>query len=200
MPRPLAVAAYGIVAIAIAFELVTVWLMLHPNVSADYRGYYIDQTTTCLNQPVSGQYTLGTVVSFLPDGKDQAQPIKVCGWEGPVGDGTHALGTSSRLRFVVPNSTPSLALTLKLIAIDRDGFPQQRVDVDVNGTVVTSLTVLAGVEDTFVVPIPADLVTVHLDTLDVTLLYPDAIKMGPNDSNTRWRSIKLLAAGLAPAP
>ena len=67
--RPWRPIAYGVVALAIAFELLVVWWMLHPQVPADYRAYYIDETTTCLNQPVSGDYVLGTKVSFLSDGR-----------------------------------------------------------------------------------------------------------------------------------
>ena len=72
--RPLQVLAYSIVALAIAFELTVVWLMLHPQVPDDYRAYYIDHTTTCLNQPVSGDYVLGETVSFRSDGRNEARP------------------------------------------------------------------------------------------------------------------------------
>lgn len=190
---------YGLVAIAIAFELVVVWLMLHPQVSADYRGYYIDMSTTCLNQPISGDYTLGEIVSFLPEGADAAKPLKVCGWQGPAGDGTHALGTSSRLRFALPADTGALTLKLEIFALDHEGSAGQTIDVDVNGTVVSTIELDAGATESFDIAIPAEVVATHPQSLEVTLKYPDAIKMGPNDSNTRWRSIKLLSAGLTPA-
>src|SRR5688572_14035050 len=97
--------------------------MLHPQVPADYHAYYIDQSTTCLNQPVSGDYVLGTEVSFLPDGLEQARSLRVCGWEGPAGDGTHAVGKTSRLRFAVPETASPLALELELglVAVKREG-------------------------------------------------------------------------------
>ena len=99
MSRTLRLGAYLLVGLVALFELGVFWLMLHPDVPPDYRAYYIDKTTTCLNQPVSGAYTLGTVIPFTPEGRDAAEPVRVCGWEGPTGDGTHAVGTSSRVRF-----------------------------------------------------------------------------------------------------
>ena len=130
MSRTLKFAAYGAAALLAAFELWVVWLMLHPAVPADYRAYYIDHSTTCLNQPVSGAYALGTTVSFLPDGRAAAKPIRVCGWEGPAGDGTHAVGTSARLRLVTGSSRRPLELRLGLAAIKKAGEVQpQRVEV-----------------------------------------------------------------------
>lgn len=196
--KPFALIAYLLVAAAIVFEVAVVWWMLHPDVPEDYRAFYIDLSTTCLNQPVSGDYALGTRVSFLPDDLDRAKPLKVCGWTGPAGDGTHAQGTSSRLRFALPPETGSLRLTLEMIALEREGYPQQRTDVVVNGETLASETVLPARAGTFTVDIPADVVKRNPGALEVTLTHPHAIKMGANDSNTYWRSIKLLSAELSP--
>lgn len=187
--------AYGAVALAIAFEIVVAWLMLHPDVPADYRAYYIDRTTTCLNQPVSGDYAFGTTVSFRDDGRALAKPLRVCGWEGPAGDGTHAVGSSSRLRFAVPDGeTGPLRLTLELIAVARDGHPSQRVEVSGNGRVLGVVTVLPGAPQSFDLTVPPE--TWDGGALDIELAYPDAIRMAPTDSDSRLRSIKLLSARL----
>ncbi|RYG96645.1 MAG: hypothetical protein EON57_14805, partial [Alphaproteobacteria bacterium] len=132
--QPLALVAYALTALLLAAYALVMWWTIHPNVPDSYRAYYIDQTTTCMNQPVPGTYALGTVVSFLPDGAAAAKPLKPCGWEGPVGDGTHAVGTSSRLRFSwTEPATGPLALSLDLIAIKKDDAPvPQTVDVVVN--------------------------------------------------------------------
>ena len=193
--RPLAVIAYGVVALAIVFELLVVWWMLHPQVPPDYRAYYIDHTTTCLNQPVAGDYVLGTTVSFRTGG----QSLRVCGWEGPVGDGTHAVGETSRLRFALPQ-TPAqpLQLTLELVAVEREGYPSQRVIIEVNGRPMRTITALAGQPMTVDVDVPAELVAANPASLELALQFPDAMAMSPRDSNTRKRSIKLLAAQLAP--
>ena len=195
--RPLSFLAYGVVALAIAFELAVVWLMLHPQVPADFRAYYIDRTTTCLNQPVSGQYTLGTTVSFRPDGLEAAKPLRVCGWEGPAGDGTHAVGTSSRLRFALPTGEQGpLLLSLELVAIKRDGHPSQTIVVEANGVELGTLTALANVPLAVDLDVPAEVIAQGGEALEVTLEFPDAITMSPSDSDTRRRSVKLLSARL----
>ena len=115
--------AYALIAVLALFEVTVLWWALHPQVSEDYRAYYIDHTTTCLNQPVSGTYQLGTPIDFTSAGREAAKPLKVCGWEGPVGDGTHAIGESSRLRFAFTAPATALTLTLQAVAIKRDEQP-----------------------------------------------------------------------------
>jgi len=197
--RPFALAAYALTAMLLASYALVMWWTIHPTVPPNYRAYYIDQTTTCMNQPVPGTYTLGTIVSYLPDGANAAKPTKPCGWEGPTGDGTHAVGTSSRLRFAWSEpTTAALTLSLDMIAISKAGTPMpQSVDVVVNEQKLATLKVGADAPNHFDVAIPAGLVTEG--RADVVLEFPDAVQMGPTDPATRWRSIKLLAAGLLPA-
>nr|WP_295883780.1 hypothetical protein [uncultured Devosia sp.] len=199
--RPVTLIAYGVVALAIAFELVVAWFMLHPQVPADYRAYYIDRTTTCLNQPVSGDYALGTTVSFRSDGLELAKPLRVCGWEGPAGDGTHAVGTSSRLRFAIPAAERGpLFLSLDMVAISREGHPAQRIGIEANGMELGVANALAGVPLEVDLEIPAETIAAGTGAVDVILHFPDAISMSPSDSDTRWRSVKLLSARLGATP
>lgn len=201
LPVPLKLVAYALTALLLSVYALVLWWAAHPTVPDTYRAYYIDQTTTCMNQPVLGTYTLGTVVSYLPDGADIAKPTKPCGWEGPAGDGTHAVGTSSRLRFVYTEpATGPLTLSLDLIAIRKAGTPMpQSVDVIVNDEHVTTLHVNADAPQHFAVMLPANLVQAADGRIDLLLEFPDAVQMGPTDPPTRWRSIKLLSAGLLPA-
>ena len=199
MSSPLRLAVYALTALLLAGYAVVTWWALHPDVPASYRAYYIDQTTTCMDQPVAGTYALGSLVSYLPDGAEAAQPTKPCGWEGPAGDGTHAVGTSSRLRFswTGPARGP-LTLSLDLIAVRKGDMPMpQQVVVVVNDETLTTLQVGADAPERFAIPLPADLV--EQGRADIVLEFPTAVQMGPTDPATRWRSIKLLAAGLLPA-
>jgi hypothetical protein len=199
MSRSLRIAAYTLTAMLLAAYAVVMWWVIHPTVPASYRAYYIDQTTTCMNQPVPGTYTLGTIVSFLPEGGDAAKPLKPCGWEGPAGDGTHAVGTSARLRFNwTEAATGPLTLSLDLLAITRAGtVVPQTVDVVVNDEKVATLDVISDTGQQFDIPLPMELV--GEGRADVVLEFPDAVQMGPTDPPTRWRSIKLLSAGVVPA-
>lgn len=196
MSSPLRLGAYLLVGLVALFELVVLWLMLHPNVTPDYRAYYIDKTTTCLNQPVAGTYTLGTVIPFTPEGRDAAKLIRVCGWERPTGDGTHTVGTSARLRFTYAEPATALTLKLSMVPVQKDGqLTTQRVEIVANGTLVETVTLDTPTprEVSLPLPAPAD------GKLELELRFPDAVQMGPTDPDNRLRSIKLLSAALLPA-
>ena len=196
MSNPLRLGAYLLVGLVALFEFVVFWLMLHPDVPPDYRAYFIDKTTTCLNQPVSGTYSLGTVIPFTPEGREAAKLIRVCGWERPTGDGTHVVGTSARLRFAY--SEPATALTLKLtmVPVQKDGQPTtQRVEIVANGTLVETVTLDTLTPQDVSLPLPAP----ANGKLELELRFPDAVQMGPTDPDNRLRSIKLLSAALLPA-
>ncbi len=196
MSSPLRLGAYLLIGLVALFELGVVWLMLHPNVPSDYRAYYIDKTTTCLNQPVSGQYALGAVIPFTPEGKDAAKLIRVCGLEGPTGDGNHAVGTSARLRFVYSETATALTLQLAMVAIQKGGnIVPQRVEIVANGVPLDTITLDQPTPQQFSLPLPAP----ADGRLELELRFPDAVQMGPTDPDNRLRSIKLLSAALLPA-
>lgn len=196
MSSPLRLGAYLLIGLVALFELGVVWLMLHPNVPSDYRAYYIDKTTTCLNQPVSGQYALGAVIPFTPEGKDAAKLIRVCGLEGPTGDGNHAVGTSARLRFVYSETATALTLQLAMVAIQKGGnIVPQRVEIVANGMPLDTITLDQPTPQQFSLPLPAP----ADGRLELELRFPDAVQMGPTDPDNRLRSIKLLSAALLPA-
>lgn len=198
MSRTIRIGGYLLVGLIAVLELGVLWLMIHPTVSADFRAYYIDKTTTCLNQPVSGAYALGTTIAFTPDGAAAAKLLKVCGWEGPVGDGTHAVGTSSRLRFVYDEPATALTLELEMVAIKRPEQPTQQVDVIVNGASIGSLTVAADAPQRLSLPLPAELVAAAAGKIELELRFPDAVQTGATDPDNRYRSIKLFSAALIP--
>ncbi|MGV3490824.1 MAG: hypothetical protein ACO1OG_05810 [Devosia sp.] len=189
---------YVLAAAVALFELVVFWLMLHPEVPPEYRAYYIDKTTTCLNHPVTGEYTLGTMIDFTGPVGASTRQNRVCGWEGPVGDGLHAVGTSSRLRFVFTEPAEALTLDLSLVALDREEQPTQRVVVLVNGTEIDTVTVSPGTPQAFSFVLPADLVAAANGRIDLELGLPDAVTMGNTDPDNRRRSIKVTSVALLP--
>jgi hypothetical protein len=193
---PLALGAYALAAILALVELAVLWQGLHPNVSADYRAYYIDRTTTCLPQPVTGEYVLGTELNFRSEG-DETRELRPCGWTGPAGDGTHSVGETSRLRFAASETGP-LTLMLELTGVTLPGPAQQRVIVSANDQEIGEIAVTPDKTERFTISIPAS----ALDGdgfVDIKLDYPDAISPGKRVSNTYWRSVKLTALSLSPA-
>jgi hypothetical protein len=185
---------YAAAALVAAFEAGVLWLALNPDVPPDYRAYYIDQSITCLPQPVSGDYAFGTWVSFRSGAEATIKPLRVCGWEGPAGDGLHAVGESSRLRFAIPAGAGALALGLELVAVAASPGGRESVVISANGTKVATLSVLSAAPQSFEVPIPAAIAAAGGKALDIELIFPDAVTMNPQDSRTRKRSIKLTMA------
>lgn len=190
---PATLGAYALAALLALFELAVLWQTLHPQVSADYRAYYIDRTTTCLPQAVTAAYTLGTELDFRSGG-DDTRELRPCGWDGPAGDGMHAIGTSSRLRFAV--GTPQdLTLMLELTGVTLAGPPQQRIVISAGDTILGEMLVTSDQPERFTLPIPAS--AIEAGHLDLLLSYPDAIQPG-RVADTYWRSVKLTAASLGP--
>ena len=200
-PRPGSprfIATYGLVIVLALAELIIAWLAIHPHVPEEYRAYYIDHTTTCMRQWTSGAYTMGTTVNFRSGGDDTTE-LRPCGWEGPTGDGMHALGETARLRFATGAITAPMTLTLQMTAVDIDGMADQRVDVSANGTPIGSTSIPRAQTATVPFAIPAG-ITGDTGLLDIVLDFPDAVRTRPGDSNTRKRSIKLTEATLVPRP
>lgn len=193
---PATLGAYALAALIALFELAILWQALHPKVSADYQAYYIDKTTTCLPQPVTADYTLGTKLDFSSGG-DDTRELRPCGWDGPAGDGMHSIGQTSRLRFKI-GAAQDLTLTIELTGVTLPGPAQQRVEVSANGSDLEELLVTPAKTERFTIAIPADVVG-SSGYLDVKFDYPDAISPGNRISNTYWRSVKLTTLQLSPA-
>jgi hypothetical protein len=189
---------YAAVALVVAVEIVVFWRALNPSAAGDYRAYYIDKTTTCLPQPMTGAYQIGRIVSFRPDGAEAAFELKPCGWEGPVGDGTHSVGETARLRFAVGPDAPPLDLVLELTAVDLPGPALQRVQFFANGEGLGEISVPPDAARRVSLPIPAEALAGHA-VVDIALDFPDAVRAYPGAPDTRKRAIKLRAAGLVPA-
>lgn len=193
---PRFILTYAAVAALALLELVVAWQAIHPHVPEDYRAYYIDQTTTCMRQPVTGAYVLGSDIDFRSGG-DNTRELRPCGWEGPVGDGMHALGETTRLRFAVSAPNQPLVLTLELTAVTLPDAPEQRIVISANGTPLGTTTRSPGQTARTDFAVPSGLASAT-GLLDIKLDFPDAIRARPGDSNTRKRSVKLTEARLAP--
>lgn len=190
---------YVIAALLAVFELVVFWQAFHPNVTPEYRAYYIDQTTTCLTHARPGTYKLNTLQSFRSGHEKEVQPIRICGWEGPVGNGLHAVGETSRLHFAVPTEATANGLTF-VVEMEALGSAVngQDVVVSVNGTKIGKVHVVSGHTQRFELPVPAAAMTTPV--LEVSLDYPQAMRVGTQDPNTRKRSIMMSAAGFFSGP
>ncbi len=192
----LRLAAYGLAGALALGELVIFARALSPDVPADYRAYFVDRTTTCRDQPVAGDYALGETVSFRPDGKAASLSIRVCGWDGPAGDGTHSVGDTSMIRVRRPEAT-ALELTLSMVGIIRPPGVRQRVLISLNGIQAGVVELTDGEERAHTLRVPE--AAMAGDMLTIELRYPDAHLPAPRITETQKRAIKLTAFRLAPA-
>ena len=191
------IAGYLLATLLAGAEIAILALALNPQVHADYRAFYIDKTTTCLNCDRVGSYTLGQTVSFRHLGKQteamkRAESMKVCGWTEPAGDSTHSLGETSRLRAKIPEFVGSLVATLKMGPVLRPPQTVQRVIISVNGFRVHAVTLSgkAPRKVSFVIP---QHVLDGAKVLDMAFDYLDGIPPSPAASNIYKRAIKLLS-------
>jgi hypothetical protein len=194
-PRLPRFAAWSASAALFAAEAGILFLALRPEVHPDYRAFYIDRSTTCLNKEVAGTYRLGQTVSFRSDGSREAAPLKVCGWTGAVGNGTHSRGHSSRLRIALPGPPPAVGLTATVELAPVNG-PRQVV-ISVNNMEVRSVTLAAPEPREVVFPIPASAVG-GADRLDIRFDYPNPLSTGPMASETQDRAVRLSLFRLDP--
>ncbi|WP_192247036.1 hypothetical protein [Mesorhizobium silamurunense] len=181
---------YALAGALAAAEIVILALALSPNVNDDYRAYYIDKTTTCLNRDSVGRYTPGRTVSFRSDGARETTGMRVCGWSGPVADGTHSLGERSRLRLALPPPRDGLRATLELAAVIRPSRTSQRIVISANGTEVHR-AILSGAAPTTVSFVIPHTVLAGRATLDMAFDYPDGVPQSADASNIYNRAIKL---------
>jgi hypothetical protein len=193
MTRDMIWPAYALAAALAATEITILALALSPKVGQDYRAFYIDRTTTCLNRETAGSYLVGQTVSFRRDGGKAASNIKVCGWTGPAGDGTHSLGDTSRLRVKVENPGPLVA-TIEMSAVLRAPVFRQRVVISVNGDEVDRMILTEPTPRKFTFAVPG-----RAPTLEISFDYLDGIAPNRSASNIYRRAIKLISFKLAEA-
>jgi len=196
---PWRLAAYGLVAAVALAEAAILFLAINPEVNPDYRAFYIERTTTCLNKEVDGTYRLGEIVSFRPDGAKQSAPLKVCGWTGAAGNGTHSRGHTSVLRIALADPVPpgGLAATVELAPVTRPGTGDRQVLISVNGVEVRRVILAAPEPREVAFSIPAFLVQ-GADRLDIRFDYPNPLSTGPMASNTHDRAMRLSSLRLEP--
>jgi hypothetical protein len=190
--RAASTGCYALALVLAVSEIIILALALNPDVNADYRAYYIDRTTTCLNRDAVGSYTPGQTVSFRSDGAKQAAGMMVCGWSGPVADGTHSLGETSRLRLEIPSLRDGLTATLQMSAVIRPPQTTQRVMISVNGVRVHEVTLSSKDPTTISFAIP-HAAFANAKVLEVTFDYRDGIPPSPAASKIYKRAIKLVS-------
>ncbi len=102
----------------------------------------------------------------------------------------------SRLHFALTEPVGDLILRLQLTGIVPLDSRQLDFVVSGNGSKLGEATIAPGATGIFEFNVPAAVTAALPGQLDVVIDYPNAAEMTPNDSNTHYRSIKLLAVQL----
>lgn len=197
MERRHKLALYGIAGLVLAAEAAILAMALTPDVDPVYRAYYIDRTADCYPLPVTGEYALGTRVSFGANGTAERLQLARCGWRDPDATGSWSDGDRSLLRFAVASPPADLLLELVLQPyVDRE-TTRQRVEVTANDTSlgVIELEGRTSLRKEIVVPAAA---VGESGLLDITLQYPDARALsGPSGTAPRIYAVFLYSLRLS---
>lgn len=184
----------GVVAVG---EVAVLALALTPQVSADYRAYYLDRSTTCWPRAVTGGYVLGAQLSFR---SELTKPNRVCGWLEPFDAGTYSTGDRARLRFAF--DVPESGLMVGLVARGYVGpaRPQQRVAVSANGQPLGEVAFDSPDAAYHVIDVPAEIAALDGDGLTLQFDFPDAISPRDMGVNEDTRKLGILLETLSVLP
>ncbi len=191
----------ALIVLLIAFEASVAVLALNPQVPERFRAFFIERTTDCWPIEVSGHYTLGEKVSFMP-GAPGTRDLTVCGWSQPTVEGTWAQGPEARLRFAVDPPKVPLNLELEILGFVTVKQLVQRIVVNVNGRALTTLVLQNGTPGRQIIRIPPAVAALGNGKIEVTFLFPDAVTPQSQGlgSDRRRLAARLLSVRLAPAP
>lgn len=161
----------AIAALALA-ELLLIGYAATPAVTDNYRAYYIDRSTTCLERPASGTYRFGKTLQ-LREGADAAfSKLVVCGFGYGQPDGAWLQGNVAKLEFSDPPAGP-LVLEFNAAAVLNSNWPSQHLTIRANGEAVGSFDFAGPDNVVHRVAIPADIVTRNPERLELNLELAD---------------------------
>jgi hypothetical protein len=193
----------AVVLLIAVFDLGVLYMVLRPNVSPEYRAYYIDRTSSCFPRVISGFYPLGEPVSFnsVHNGYNQ-DTIRWCGFLPPSPTGIRSFGDYGILHLEFPDPGEDLLLTFESWTNTDSEKPKRDVDVVVNGEHVAVLTYAgAGRVDGSII-IPERLVKAGNGMMEIRFDVP---RTGPPGTNgepvtlqLRLESLRLVKLSEAP--
>lgn len=148
----------AVVALIALFDLMVLYMVLRPNVSDDYRAYYIDRSASCFpraDNVATGYYPLGEPISFVPDRSGfSLDTVRWCGFMPPSNTGIRSFGDYGIIRILMPLPDDDFLLTFASWANTDSSKPERDVQVVVNGSRVGTLSFTSskGIFGRFLVP------------------------------------------------
>lgn len=136
MQRALSYIAVGALA---ALGGAALWLAAHPNVSDEYRAYFIDRSTDCWANNVVGSLPLSGRIWFVTADNAGAKAVLECGWIAPEATGTWSSGREAKLA-VRPQGAGPWDVELDLLPFS----PPQRVTIVAKGETLLETVLVQG--------------------------------------------------------
>ena len=125
-----------VVALIVVFDLIVLYMVIKPNVTDDYRAYYIDRSASCFpraDNVATGYYPLGEPITFVPDRSGfDLDTVRWCGFMPPSNTGIRSFGDYGVLRINMPLPDDDFLLTFSSWANTDSSKPERDVQVLVN--------------------------------------------------------------------
>lgn len=193
-----------VVACIAVFDAVVLYMVLFPQVTPDYRAYYITRTASCFPRIISGYYPLGEPISFVPDRNGyKLDTIRWCGFMPPSSTGIRSFGDYGILRMQVPLPDDDLLLTFESWANTDSSKPERDVDVVVNGENVGTLAFTSSARINGKMIIPETIARLGgkdshgNDILEIKFVVP---RTGPPGTNSEPITLQLRLEALRVTP
>ena len=186
------------VALIVLFDLVVLYMVIRPNVTDDYRAYYIDRTASCFpraDNVASGYYPLGAPISFVPDRSGyKLDTVRWCGFMPPSNTGIRSFGDYGVIRMKLPLPDDDLLLTFSSWANTDASKPERDVQVVVNGERVGTLPFKSAKRMDGRIVIPQRVAKAggkDADGNDVLLIRFEVPRTGPPGTNSEPVTLQL---------
>jgi hypothetical protein len=166
------------------------YMVLFPNVSPEYRAYYIDRTSSCFpraDNVATGYYPFGEPINFIT-GNNSIEPrngfsldtVRYCGFMPPSSTGIRSFGDYGLIRMKGPFPADDLLLTFASWTNTGADKPRREVQVQVNGEEVGTLVYVTRDQVNGKMVIPQRLVEAGKGWLEIRFNVPRIAPAGTN--------------------
>jgi hypothetical protein len=171
MPRPIPVIAIAALA---ALELALVGFAVGTSdVSENYRAYYIERTTGCIDRPAIGSYRLGETLSLSQHEDSAFAKVLACGFGYGQRGGTWLQGNLAKLQFTDPPPSGPLVFEFKATPELYDDQPTQQLTLLANGMTVATIDMSAPAAAVHRIEIGAEITALSQDGLELRFELAD---------------------------
>ena len=179
-----------VVALIALFDGAALYMVLNPNVTPEYRAYYIDRTASCFpraDNVATGYYPLGEPINFIT-GNNNIEPrngysldtLRYCGFMPPSSTGIRSFGDYGIIRIKGPFPADDLLLTFASWTNTGADKPRREVQVQVNGEEVGTLVYVTRDQVNGKMVIPQRLVEAGNGWLQIRFNMPRIAPAGTN--------------------